>query len=158
MLAASGRFLSFRYSEKEEANMTKRMLIGFFVGVSVLCTSLVNAGSGVDLNEGMWEITTKVKMQGMEIPPQTFSQCITKKDMVPQNNNPSQPGNCTVSDVQTSGNTVSWTVVCKTEGGEMKGKGKITYQGDSFMGESTSEMMGMVIVTEMSGKRTGPCQ
>jgi hypothetical protein len=98
-------------------------------------------------------------MQGMEIPPQTFSQCITKKDMVPQNNNdPNQQGNCKVSDVQTNGNTVSWTMVCKTEGGEMKSTGKITYQGDSFKGESTSEMMGMVMVAEMSGKRIGPCQ
>jgi hypothetical protein len=149
---------TFRYSEKEEAIMAKRMLIGFFVVVSVFFTAAAYAGSGVDMEEGMWEITTKVKMQGMEIPPQTFSQCITKKDMVPQNNDPNQQGNCTVSDVQTKGNTVSWTVVCKTEGGEMKGKGKITYQGDSFKGESTSEMMGMVIVTEMSGKRTGPCQ
>lgn len=138
--------------------MAKRMLIGFFVVASVFCATLVYAGSNVDLNEGMWEITTKVKMQGMEIPPQTFSQCITKKDMVPQSNNPDQQGNCTVSDVQTHGNTVSWTVVCITEGGEMKGKGKINYQGDSFTGQSTSEMMGMVVVTEMSGKRIGPCQ
>ncbi|BBO74094.1 lipoprotein [Desulfosarcina widdelii] len=138
--------------------MAKRMLMWFFVVVSVLFTTTIYAGSAVDMEEGMWEITTKVKMQGMEIPPQTFSQCITKKDMVPQNNDPSQQGNCTVSDVQTSGNTVSWTMVCKTEGGEMKSKGKITYHGDSFTGESTSEMMGMVIVTEMSGKRTGPCQ
>jgi len=138
--------------------MAKRMLIGFFVVMSVFWATAIYAGSGVDLNEGMWEITTKVKMQGMEIPPQTFSQCITKKDMVPQNNNPDQQGNCTVSDVQTNGNTVSWTMVCKTEGGEMKSKGKITYQGDGFTGESTSEMMGMVVMTEMSGKRIGPCQ
>lgn len=138
--------------------MAKRMLIGFFVVVSVFCATAVYAGSGVDMEEGMWEITTKVKMQGMEIPPQTFSQCITKKDMIPQNNDPNQQGNCTVSDVQTNGNTVSWTMVCKTEGGEMKSKGKITYQGDSFTGESTSEMMGMVMVSEMSGKRIGPCQ
>jgi len=138
--------------------MVKRMLIGFFVGVSVFCAAMVYAGSGVDVNDGLWEITTTVKMQGMEIPPQTFTQCITKNDMVPQNNNPDQQGNCTVSDVRTIGNTVSWTVVCKTEGGEMKGHGKITYQGNRFSGESTSEMMGMVIVTEMNGKRIGPCQ
>jgi len=138
--------------------MAKRMLIGFFVVASVLCTTLVFAGSGVDLNEGRWEITTKVKMQGMEIPPQTFTQCITKNDMVPQDNNPDQQGKCSVSDIKTTGNTVSWTVACTTDGGEIKGEGKITYQGDSFTGESTTEMRGMVIVTEMSGKRTGPCQ
>ena len=40
----------------------------------------------------------------------------------------------------------------------MKSKGKITYHGDRFEGEMTTEHMGMVMVTEMSGRRTGPCQ
>ena len=139
--------------------MHTRILIGVFFVASFFCT-VVHAGSDVDFEEGMWEITSQVKMQGMNMPVQTFSQCITKENMVPQNNDPSQQGSgsCTVSDVKTSGNTVYWSVVCKTGGGEMKGKGKITYQGNQFQGESTTEMMGMVMVTEMSGRRTGPCK
>ena len=139
--------------------MHKRILIGVFFVAAFFCAA-VHAGSDVDFEEGMWEITSQVKMQGMDMPAQTFAQCITKDNMVPQNNDPNQQGGagCSVSDVKTSGNTVSWSVVCKTGGGEMKGKGKITYQWDSFKGESTAEMMGMVMVTEMSGRRTGPCK
>ena len=65
---------------------------------------------------------------------------------------------CEVSDMKTDGNTVSWTYVCKTEGGEMTGKGKITYHGDRFDGQVTMDYMGMTMVTKMSGRRTGPCQ
>jgi len=139
--------------------MHTRLLIGVFFLAAFFCTA-VQAGSDVDFEEGMWEITSQVKMQGMNMPAQTFTQCITKDNMVPQNNepNPQGGGSCTVSDVKTSGNTVSWSVVCQTGGGEMKGKGKITYQRDRFKGESTAEMMGMVMVTEMSGRRTGPCK
>jgi len=138
--------------------MQKRILIGLLFVATFFCTA-VQAGSSVDFKEGMWEITSQVDMQGMNMPAQTFTQCITKENMVPQNNEPGQQGgSCTVSDVKTSGNTVSWTVVCKTQGGEMKGKGKITYHGDRFEGESTAEMMGMVMVTKMTGRRTGPCK
>ena len=60
--------------------------------------------------------------------------------------------------MKTVGSTVSWTVTCNEQAGNMKGKGKITYHGDRFEGEMTTEHMGMVMVTEMSGRRTGPCQ
>ena len=138
--------------------MHTKFLIGIMIAATFLGIS-VTAGASVDFEEGQWEITSQVKMQGMNMPAQTFSQCITKDNMVPQNNTSGQQGgSCTVSDVKTSGNTVSWSVVCKTQGGEMKGKGKITYQGDRFTGDSIVEMMGMEMVTEMSGRRTGACQ
>ena len=139
--------------------MHKRILIGVLFVTAFLC-STGHAGSGVDFEEGMWEITSQVKMQGMNIPAQTFTQCITKDNMVPQNNDPNlqDGGGCKILNVKTSGNTVSWSMVCNTGGGEMKGKGKITYQRDRFKGESTAEMMGMVMVTEMNGRRTGPCK
>ncbi|MBC2712483.1 MAG: DUF3617 family protein [Desulfosarcina sp.] len=136
--------------------MAKRLFVGIFLGLVIFCTA-VYAGSALNIKEGMWEITSQVKMQGMTIPPMTFSQCITKDDLVPQNNSPGQDG-CKVSEMKTVGNTVSWTVTCSGQDGDMKGKGKITYHGDRFEGEVTAELSGMVMVTEMSGKRTGPCQ
>lgn len=117
----------------------------------------VYAGSELNMQDGMWEITSQVKMQGMTIPPMTFSQCITKDNAVPKTNSPGQD-DCTVSDMKTIGSTVSWSVVCGEQAGNMKGKGKITYHGDRFEGEITTEQMGMVMVTEMSGRRTGSCQ
>jgi hypothetical protein len=136
--------------------MNSRRLWAFFVGFLFLC-STVDAGSNLNLEEGTWEVTSQVKMQGMTMPPMTFSQCITKSDVVPQGDVSGQE-NCKVSDVTTVGNTVTWTLTCSGQGGTMQGKGKITYSGTSFEGEMTTETMGMVMVTQMTGRRTGPCQ
>ena len=136
--------------------MVKRLFLGLFLGV-VIFNSAVYAGSELNMQDGQWEITSTVKMQGMTIPPMTYSQCITKDNAVPQNNSPGQD-ECKVSDLKTVGDTVSWTVTCSGQAGNMQGKGRITYHGDRFEGEMTTEHMGMVMVTEMQGKRTGPCQ
>jgi hypothetical protein len=104
----------------------------------------------------MWDVTSQVKMQGMTVPSMTFAQCITKDDAIPQNTSPQQD-NCKISDMKTVGSTVSWTVVCKDPNGDMKGNGTITYHGDRFEGQVTMEYAGMTMVTELSGKRTGPC-
>lgn len=136
------------------------MFAKVFVGVVLVlsaCCVVANAGSELDIEEGMWEITSTMKMQGMSIPPMTFSQCITKEDAVPQSSSPGQE-DCKVTDMKTIGSTVSWTMVCKGQAGDMTGKGKITYNGDRFDGEVSTETMGMVMVTEMKGKRTGPCK
>jgi len=136
--------------------MVKWISMGILLGV-VSLFSAVYAGSELNMEDGTWEITSQVKMQGMSIPPMTFSQCITKDNAVPQTNSPGQE-DCKVSDIKTIGSTVSWSVTCGEQAGNMKSKGKITYHGDRFEGEMTTEHMGMVMVTEMSGRRTGPCQ
>ena len=136
--------------------MNSRQLWLFLVGFLLLC-STVDAGSKLNVEEGTWEVTSQVKMQGMTMPPMTFSQCITESDAVPQGNVSGQES-CKVSDVKTVGNTVTWTLTCSGQGGNMQGKGKITYNGTSFEGEVTTETMGMVMVTQMTGRRTGPCQ
>ena len=136
--------------------MNKRLLFAMSL-VLVTLLGAAHAGAKMNIEEGRWEITSQVKMQGMTMPPMTFAQCITKQNAVPQGNSSGQD-NCKVSDMKTVGDTVSWTVVCKEPSGEMKGSGKITYHGDRFEGEVNMDMAGMSMVTEMSGKRTGPCQ
>ena len=136
--------------------MVKWISMGMLLGIVSLFSD-VYAGSELNMEDGMWEITSQVKMQGMSIPPMTVSQCITKDNAVPQTNSPGQE-DCKVSDIKTIGSTVSWSVTCGEQAGNMKSKGKITYQGDRFEGEMTTTHMGMVMVTEMSGRRTGPCQ
>lgn len=136
--------------------MVKKLFVGLFLCL-VIYVDRGYAGADVNMQEGMWEITSQVKMQGMAIPPVTFSQCITKDNLVPREAASEQDA-CTVNDMQTIGDTISWTIACKGQGGDMKSKGNITYHGDRFEGEVTTEHMGMMMVTEMHGRRTGPCQ
>jgi len=136
------------------------MLKKLFTFFAVLLTgvSLAFAAPGPDMNEGLWEITTTMKMQGMNMPSHTHTQCITKDDLVPQSSQPGQE--CTISDYKVEGNTVSWKIRCSTQGGEMEGSGEITYRGDSFDGTMNMTMpgSGAEVVTHMTGRRIGDCK
>lgn len=117
------------------------------------------AAGQVDMQDGEWEITTRVEMPGIpvQIPPMTVTQCITQKDLIPPNEQPDSE--CSVTSNQISGNTVTWSIECKGEGGDTRGDGQITYHGDRFEGSMKMSMPeGMTMTNHMSGKRIGPCR
>jgi hypothetical protein len=112
----------------------------------------------LNMQDGLWEITTTVEMLGMPagmMKPQTFTTCLSQKDAVPKGKSETD---CTVKDVKTDGNSVTWAVVCK----EATSKGRITYAGTAFDGatETTMKQEGkdVTIKTAMKGKHVGPCQ
>lgn len=128
------------------------------VGCLLVClaVSQVQAGSSVNMNPGLWEISSQVKMPGMDMPASTTTQCITKDSLVPQAN--SGQGQCEITDVRIQGDTVSWSISCDGQGGVITGTGESTYYGDTFEGTSRMRTQGMDITTTMSGKRIGDCQ
>ncbi len=134
--------------------MLRRMLVLSIVLIAF--SSLAVAGSGPDVKEGMWEITSQMKMPGMSMPPMTFSHCITKDDLVPQDSQGNDQ--CKVKDMKTKGNTVTWTTICDTGNGKATSTGRITYSGNSFEGEVKMNQGGMAMTSTMSGKRIGPCK
>ncbi len=137
--------------------MLKKLFIASIILLSAGSVSF--AGSALNMQEGLWEITTKTQMPGMDMPPMKHTQCLTKKDFVPQGSQ--QPGQeCKITDVKVEGNTVRWTIECKGQGGEMKGTGKTTYSGDSFEGTMTMSIPqgNMNITSQISGRRIGDCE
>jgi len=123
------------------------------------------AGAGPDMQEGLWEITSTVDMPGMPaaMPPVKHSQCITKNDLIPKPQSQQPNQQCTVTGSNISGNTVTWTMQCSSEGSDMEGSGNITYQGDSFDGAFIMNMAvpgqgAMKMTQKMKGKRLGPCK
>lgn len=126
------------------------------LGMLLIFISVSFAGSL--LNEGLWEITSKMEIPGMPVPmpPITYRQCMTNQNAVP---NQSQPGQeCRMENVKTKGNTVSWDMICETQQGEMKSSGKITYKGDRFNGVVMTDIpgQGQMKIT-MTGRRIGKC-
>jgi hypothetical protein len=107
-----------------------------------------------NMEDGLWEITTTVDMPGMPSKSFTNTTCLTKEKAVPQ----TAESGCTIKDMKTQGNTVTWTVVCK----EATSTGKITYAGSTMEGftETTVKTDGstMTIKSWMKGKRIGPCK
>lgn len=115
------------------------------------------AVKGVNMKEGKWEITSTMEMKGMPAgmtPPQTFTACLKQTDYVPKN---AEQKDCTMKDVNVSGNTVSWEAVCK----DSSGKGTITYAGDTYDGAMDMTMKeggkDMSMKMTMKGKHIGPC-
>ncbi len=134
--------------------MVKNM---FFIAVLILATVSITL-AGPDIKEGKWEMTTKMEMKGMpmEMPPVTHTQCLTKKDFVPQNAPNEQK--CEPVQSKINGNTVTWTINCNGQGGPATGSGKITYSGDSFKGVVKMKQGGMDMTSHITGKYIGKCE
>ena len=121
------------------------LLFLFFAGLSF---------AEPNMEDGLWEITTMVDMPGMPSRSFTHTSCLTKEKAVPQ----TAESGCTIQDVKTQGNTITWTVVCK----EAMSTGKVTYAGTTMDGvvETTVKTGGqtMTMKSMMKGKRIGPCK
>lgn len=120
------------------------------------------SGAGPDLEEGMWEISTEINMPGMamKIPPMVYRQCLTTDDIVPKQG-PAGQEICSYSTPKIKGNTVSWSVECKSPGGTTVSEGEITYRGRTFDGSITMAMTGAIDMSgtnALSGRRIGECQ
>lgn len=128
-----------------------------------LCTIACQADKPkVDLEEGLWEITTQIKMPGMPIqmPPMKTTQCIDQDDLVPQTSQPDQPDQqCEIANMTIDGNTVTYDMVCAAQGNTMKGHSSITYSKDRMQGKMTVSMepSNMTMNYTLSGKRIGNC-
>lgn len=136
--------------------MGKQLGISIVVSALVLLSSLVMAGP--NMKEGKWQISSKMEMPGMpvQIPPQTFSHCLTKKDMVPRQEKPDQ--SCKMVNNSVKGSTVTWLMECNTPQGPSAIDGKVTYKGDTFDGVIKIRQAGMEMTQRMSGKWVGQCQ
>ena len=138
------------------------------VVVSLLIASLAACGggqSGPSMKEGLWEISIKMDMPGMpvQMPPQTYRQCLTHKDMVPKTQE--QPGqtNCREVKREVKGDTVSWVIECKAEEGTVTSTGTMTYKGDILEGIVKVRMPDgskgtMEMTQHMNGKWVGACK
>lgn len=123
------------------------------------------AAAAPDMKEGQWEVTisSKMDMQGMSMamPPVTYKQCLTKTDFVPNKKEPGQE--CEKMSVNVSGNTVTWSIKCKSKEGIMTGSGKITYKGNTYDGVMNMTFPNQgggegKMTSNMSGKWIGNCK
>lgn len=147
--------------------MEKRVTFALALA-SLLTLSLIACGggqSGPNMKEGLWEITVKMDMPGMpmQMPPQTFRQCLNKKDMVPQNKE--EPGRTDCKEIkrEVKGDTVNWVIECKAEGGTVTSSGTMTYKNDTLEGTVKVRVPdgrrgAMEMTQHMNGKWVGPCK
>lgn len=137
--------------------------IGHLIALAMLPA---NAIASPNMQPGMWEITTKMEMAGMEgmpaMPPQTIRQCIKRADV--QNGTATVPKGdpkCEMKNYKVQGNTATWQVECKGEN-PMSGTGTVTYSGNSYSGKTQFSMkeegQTMTMSHAFNGKRIGDCK
>ena len=120
-------------------------------------TSTTGLAASVNMNPGMWEWTTTVEMPGMpiQVPPQSYSACLTAADYVPKDSKLGQT--CETIDIVTEGDKVSWNMTCTTPQGVVTSQGQITYRGDTAQGDLQVTATGMQMLSRITGQRLGPC-
>lgn len=140
----------------------------FMTGVSTifalaLLASVAFAADKANFQDGLWEITTTMKMDGMPMGPQTttIKECMNSSNPVPQ---PKEKDNsCKMDNLSTSGNTVSWTMTCNNKDGKMESTGKMTYadrksfEGTQDMKMTTGKGKPMSMHSTMKGKYLSAC-
>jgi hypothetical protein len=137
------------------------MKVQLFAALMFLSFAATAAQAAPEMKDGLWEISTTMEMPGLPFqpPPTTMTHCYGKEDVKDQKQFvPSQGEDCKVSDLKTTGNKVSYTVIC-TGQNAVKGEGEITLKGDSaYEGFMKMTMEGMNMTTRYSAKRVGPCE
>jgi len=116
--------------------------------------------SDINMSAGLWEITTTIEIANMSvsIPPTVSTTCLTKENLIPDDENRELVNNCLLSDQTISNDTVSWKLVCDSEEGKMTGSGPITYKKNRFNGTVRIQIPTIGAITQqMTGQRIGNC-
>lgn len=112
------------------------------------------------MRAGNWEVSVKMVMQGMDMPPMKQTQCVTPamlKD--PQASVPKGPdgGDCKMSDYKLSSNTATYKMTC-TQPMPMTMVGEMKYSGtDAYTGTVTMDSGGQKMTMSFDAKRIGEC-
>ena len=136
------------------------LILAFALGFSF--TQFAFAADSIPVNPGMWEMTS-TSTTSMSPQPRTVTEneCVDQteynvNDLLPDDNN------CTLTESNVSGNTLTWTMQCSApDGTTSSGGGEFTSDGDSGSGNMhmTMQYQGQSfdIQTSWKGKRIGSC-
>ena len=115
-----------------------------------------------EIRTGLWETQVNSEIEGMPFapPPVSFTDCLTKEDLVPQVGD--TDASCDLMEHEVKGSVVSWRMRCEQEGITTSGQGEIRFQGDSYRGEMRVTISGgpmgeMKMLQTMQGRRLGAC-
>jgi hypothetical protein len=129
--------------------------------VAVLVVLLVPAVSfaAKTMQEGLWELTSQMEMPGMpmKMPPTVMKHCYTKSDVSDQRKIISRDKNCTVTDLKTSANKVSWKMKCTGENAATM-TGETVFNSDSYTSMMKMNSHGQKMSMKVKGKRLGNCK
>jgi len=139
--------------------------------IAALALAGTAGAQGIKINPGMWtydttmDISMNMNGQEMDMPGQTTSesQCVTEADATFDPSQFTEPG-CSISNLQETSSTVSFTVNCNQQGMTMTGDMSATVVDGGNGMDMTMKMNGnqpgmgtMDINGVVKGRRSGDC-
>jgi len=121
--------------------------------VLAACLTLLASPASAQGPDELWEITTKISMDGMSMPAMPTKVCRKKGDDVP-----AADKNCRTFDVKTVGNRTTWKSEC-TGDNPMTGTGEMTRGKGSYTAKLTMKSKDEgTMVMDYTGKLAGNCK
>ncbi len=133
------------------------------LGVIVLGVSMSNHAQQA-MQPGMWEMSSEMKMPGMQMPVQKWSRCLSAKDMADGKQHSMDDGRskCQMSELKIAGSSYSYAFVCTSPDGKMSGKASGSSSDNSYKTNISLKMQpdpGMGEINQMvTGRRMGDCK
>jgi len=110
------------------------------------------------MRDGYWELVSTMEMPGMpmKMPPTTVKHCFTKEDVKDQKKTITTDKNCSVTDLNQSGNKVTWKMKCT---GKNAGtfSGETVYKGDAYDSTMKMQSEGHTVNMKINARRIGNC-
>lgn len=134
-----------------------RMLFAFVVGFAA------TLAQAQEMKPGLWELTTTMKMQGMQMPGGKFTHCYTAKDIAAgKQYQGDEASKCSIANMKSAGGNLSYDIACDAEGTKMTGsvKGSVSptaYTFEQKMRMTPDQGMGEMLST-IKGRRLGDCK
>ncbi|MCS2608941.1 DUF3617 domain-containing protein [Halomonas dongshanensis] len=132
---------------------------------ALLALPLTALADTPNVEPGEWEFTSVTQVSGdMDIPDQTDTQrqCITQDELESANFGFIQEEEgCDLVDQQMDADGLSYSMVCRAEGGEANIDGEMRFLGERIEGNvdilTQSPMGDLNMATEIQGERIGDC-
>jgi len=130
---------------------------------TLVLASLAPFAHAQEMKPGLWEITTTMRMQGMQLPGGTFTHCYTAKDLAAgKQYSTDDASKCTIKNMKSSGGKVSYDMSCVTEGGKIDATVSGTMSATAYALEQKMRMTPNQGMGEMhstiKGRRLGDCK
>jgi hypothetical protein len=146
-----------RNFSKRKDDIMKRLL--FILGGALT----IGAARAEEMQPGLWEITTEMKMAGMAMPAQKFTHCYTPQDLAAgKQYGMDEKSRCTIRNLKNVGGNISYEMSCEADGSKMTGSVKGVMSATAFSFEQRMRMtpdagMGDML-SIIKGRRIGDCK
>jgi len=112
-----------------------------------------------NMRDGLWEISSQMEMPGMpmKMKPMVAKHCYSKTDVADQKKVIARDKDCSVTDMKSSGNKVSWAMKCTGKNaGTMTGE--TVFGSDSYTSVTHMKSQGHDMTMKVKAKRVGECK